>query len=303
MAERLYHYLPVNDQAMKWGIYVTGAGRSVIHPGETSLPRGHPLLYHFEWRRGRTLPEFQLILISDGQGIFESKLTGEIKVKSGSVFLLFPGIWHRYRWDPNTGWTARWISFNGEISHRLMNLHILSPEKFIWTVRDPQQLIRSFDRILENIHAHPSQNSILLSLRTMSLLAEAIEQDQNRSLSQGDVSNLELDHIDDPLVTRAMEMIWTYSHRVLSVERLAQSLSVTRRTLDRRFRAALNRSILEEINNCRLSRAKRLLKETDLPVKTIAHIAGFSTAERMRITFIQQEQTAPRDYRRAAKRS
>jgi AraC-like DNA-binding protein len=302
VAERLYHYLPVNDQAMKWGIYVTGAGRSVIHPGETSLPRGHPPLYHFEWRRGRTLPEFQLILISDGQGIFDSELTGEINVKSGSVFMLFPGIWHRYRWDPATGWTARWISFNGEISHRLMNLHIISPERFIWTVRDPQPLIQSFDRILENIHSHPSQNSILLSLRTMSLLAEAIELDQNKSLSLGNTSNLELDHLDDLLVIRAMEMIWTYSHRVLSVEQLAGQLSVTRRTLDRRFRAALDRTVLEEINNCRLSRAKRLLKETDLPVKTVAHIAGFSNVERMRITFIQQEKIPPSDYRRRSKK-
>ncbi|MBN2580368.1 MAG: AraC family transcriptional regulator [Pirellulales bacterium] len=298
MSSRFYHYLPVNDEAMKWGIYVTGAGRTVIRPGEASLPRGHPWLYYFEWGRGRILPEFQLILITDGQGTFDSKLTGEVKIQSGSVLMLLPGVWHRYRRDPVTGWTTRWIGFNGEIGHRLLKHRVISPDKLLWTVRNERKLVKSFDRILKNIHANPSQNSILLSIYTMALLAEAIDLDPDKSLSPGGLSNRELDHVGDPLVTRAIETIWTYSHRIISVAQLAGQLSVTRRTLVRHFRAALGRTVLEEINNCRLSRAKRLLKETDLPVKTVAHISGFPTAERMRIAFLQHENISPSGYRR-----
>ena len=63
-----YHYLPVNDQAMRWGIYLTGAGRGTIAPGERYPPATHPKMYAFDWRRGGTLPEFQLILLTEGSG-------------------------------------------------------------------------------------------------------------------------------------------------------------------------------------------------------------------------------------------
>ena len=42
-------------------------------------------------------------------------------------------------------------------------------------------------------------------------------------------------------------------------------------------------------NLCRVSRAKRLLSETDLPIKTVAYLAGFTCQERMRVTFLSHE--------------
>ena len=68
--EFFHHYLPVNDEAMHWGLYVTGAGRAHILAQQVYPPPGHPSLYRFDWRRGRTLPEFQILLITDGRGVF-----------------------------------------------------------------------------------------------------------------------------------------------------------------------------------------------------------------------------------------
>ena len=74
--ESFYHYLPVDDLAMRWGSYLTGAGRYAFSPGKPYPPPGHPSLYDFEWKRGRTLPEFQILLITGGWGVFESRQTG-----------------------------------------------------------------------------------------------------------------------------------------------------------------------------------------------------------------------------------
>jgi transcriptional regulator GlxA family with amidase domain len=104
--------------------------------------------------------------------------------------------------------------------------------------------------------------------------------------------------IDDPIVQKALEIIWTPSPHALSVGDIARQLPVTRRTLDRRFVEATGHSVLEEINTCRLIRAKRLLDETDLPVKSVAHLAGFSSAERMRVLFVEREGMSPTVYRR-----
>ena len=91
--DTFFHYLPVNEETMSWGIYVTGAGRSVIRPGEKYPPSGHPTLYQFDWSRGRTLPEFQLVLITDGAGEFESEATGLVRFEGASYSV--PSRWAR----------------------------------------------------------------------------------------------------------------------------------------------------------------------------------------------------------------
>src|SRR3972149_1016891 len=48
------------------------------------------------------------------------------------------------------------------------------------------------------------------------------------------------------------------------------------------------------------SREKRLLVETALPVKTVARLAGFSSTERLRVTFVEREGTSPTVFRKQA---
>jgi transcriptional regulator GlxA family with amidase domain len=161
-------------------------------------------------------------------------------------------------------------------------------------------LAATFDRLLEHVHAEPMQNTIPLSMRVLSLLADVIQQTSTSAASPSEPNRHELAHVHDPLVMQAMERIWTHSHRQISVKTIARELPVTRRTLDRRFHAITGRTVLEEITRCRLSRARRLLAETDLPVKTVAYLAGFPTADRMRLAFLRVNLATPSQFRTAA---
>ncbi len=112
------------------------------------------------------------------------------------------------------------------------------------------------------------------------------------------------DDLHDEIVEKALEIIWDCPDRApLNVSEVAKQLPVTRRTLDRRFAANVGRSVLEEINLCRISRAKRLLAETDLLVKTISYLSGFPSRERMRLLFLREEGLAPSEYREFVKDS
>jgi AraC-like DNA-binding protein len=304
-----YHYLPVTDDAMDWGLYVTGAGRGRIPARQSYPPAGHPSLYQFDWRRGRTLPEFQIILITDGAGVFESEPTGRRNVPPDTLILLFPGVWHRYGPDPATGWRERWISLNGEIVHRLMDQQPVRPAEAVCRPPDVSQIRQRFDLLLDRIHDRPAANTIQLSLRAMGLIAEVIEQRGGPGPQARDTSPIcglqppasrctRQSTVEDPLIAQTLDLIWTHSHRPLSVIQLVAHLPVTRRTLERRFALERGHSILDEINLCRASRARRLLRETDLPIKTVAYLAGFTSQERMRITFRSQDECSPAEYRR-----
>ncbi len=294
-----FHYLPASEEAVPTTINVTGAGRFVSSPGDKYPPAGHPTLYHFEWRRGRTLPEFQILLFTDCAGEFESEATGLVRFEDSALMILFPGIWHRYRPMPERGWTERWLSFSGELVYRLFDFRLSGPRLALTTPRDVQRLADDFDDLLTTIHTSPGTDPMLLSLKALRIVVEAAACRMEDALtieSVKDASNYA--KVDDLVVRDALEIIWSHSHCPMSVNDIARQLPVTRRTLDRRFAEAVGHSVLEEINNCRLSRAKRLLKATDLPVKIVAHLAGFSSAERMRVAFVEHEHTPPLAYRR-----
>jgi len=296
--DAFFHYLPVNDETATSGVYVTGAGRVTIRPGESYPPAGHPTLYQFDWLRGRTLPEFQFVLVTDGAGEFESEATGHVEVEGAALFFVFPGVWHRYRPAPKIGWTERWLSCNGELLHRLFDIGMFKASFAVAKPRDPLRLAADYDELLDAMHRHQVHHQAVLTFRAMRIISAAIGQRIEDALTAGAFPNNQSALcVDDPIVQRALEIIWSQSPHPMSVGDIARQLPVTRRTLDRRFVEATGHSVLEEINTCRLIRAKRLLEETDLPVKTVAHLAGFSSTERMRVLFVERAGMSPTAYR------
>jgi hypothetical protein len=72
--------------------------------------------HYFNWREGRVLQSYQIILISAGTGTFESAAQPGVQpVEPGTVIVLFPGIWHLSNPFPNRAfvrcWAAAWQSF------------------------------------------------------------------------------------------------------------------------------------------------------------------------------------------------
>lgn len=103
--------------------------------------------------------------------------------------------------------------------------------------------------------------------------------------------------IDDPEVVTAVRFIREHAHLPLRVADVLQQVPVGRRTLERRCRVALGRSLGHEIRRAHLERARRLLAETDLPMKVLAKQAGFSDFRLMALVFRQELGLPPTAYR------
>ena len=82
-------------------------------------------------------------------------------------------------------------------------------------------------------------------------------------------------------VERALRLIEEGALDRDGVEALADRLGVGARHLSRLFRQHLEASPLQIAKTLRIQRAKRLLRETDLPLSEIAARAGFSSGRRM----------------------
>lgn len=90
-----------------------------------------------------------------------------------------------------------------------------------------------------------------------------------------------LEHLDKPL----------------PVERLAEGVGVSPRTLSRWFRAHLDESPAELVRRVRIDEARRLLEETDLSIKDISARTGLGDASTMWRVFTQRIGVTPTEYR------
>lgn len=297
----VHGYLPVDDAMMRLGFYLTGAGRDLIGPRQAYPQPNHPDLYAFRWERGRILPEYQLLYIHSGEGEFESKATGSCKILPGTLLWLIPDVWHRYRPNNRTGWEQLWISFNGQLTHLWQRGGIIGPKAAVQLVANPGELRDRYLKIIAMVIGHPKRLDLSASFEALQMLAWLFATSPPApAVRPGDTAATRQAVTDDALVQAALDIIWTYSHRNLSVDRLAAQLGVTRRLLDRRFAKENGHTVLEEVTICRLNRAQRMLSETHLPIKQIAYFTGFSSSTHMAVVFRRELHTTPEECRRAA---
>jgi LacI family transcriptional regulator len=106
--------------------------------------------------------------------------------------------------------------------------------------------------------------------------------------------------VEDREIARVCRFIREHAADGIDVNDVADFTSLSRRQLERRFRAELNRTLHEEITLAQLARVKQLLRETTMTLEQITPLAGYSHKERLSAVFKRETSQTPGEYRRAA---
>jgi LacI family transcriptional regulator len=104
--------------------------------------------------------------------------------------------------------------------------------------------------------------------------------------------------VEDPTISAALRYLLQHCTRRISVSDVASAARITRRSLERSFRAVVGRSVHEELTRLRMMRAKRMLVKGEASIKKVALECGFSTSERLSKLFRQRVGISPSEYRR-----
>jgi AraC-like DNA-binding protein len=291
--DECFNYLPIRDCDVKWGLYVTGAGSVNAGPHAAYPSRRHPAPYQFTWAKGRVLPEYQVVYILRGEGVFESGATGVKRIQAGSVILTFPGVWHRYHPSESTGWQEYWFGLNGEHLHGLIGQGIFAPKDAVLEIGDRTEIEGECRALVDRVRLEPHRGHTIAAA-ALQVLATVLEV----AVVPTPAPVLMPRAVEDAVVAKAIQYIWNHSERPINVVDVVAQFPVARRSLERRFRDALNTTILDEIVNCRLQRAKQLLSETNLPVGQVATMSGFSRTQHMNEAFQRREGISAWAYRR-----
>ena len=103
--------------------------------------------------------------------------------------------------------------------------------------------------------------------------------------------------LDDEVVVAAVRQIRELACDGITVADVARSLRVTRRVLESRFVRGLGHTPHEEIVRVRFRRVEQLLRETDLPLATVAARCGFRHTEYMTVAFTRRHGLPPSRWR------
>mgnify|MGYP006283544595 CR=1 FL=1 len=267
-SENFRRYLPTDQQARKWGWRLIDAGRQKVAPGAPYPSTGHPMGYLFDREGRRTLEEFQLVFIASGSGVFDSQSVPPRAVHAGSVLVLFPDEWHRYRPDPQTGWTEYWIGFSGREATRIMG-DFFSPRDPVLAVAQPDVLVGHFEHILEWLRRplFLGKEPILASQVPLALAL----------LRSGPPPSSADPPSEEQFVILAKAMMLEQLDRRADLEKLARDLGISYSKFRFAFKKQTGFPPREYENRIKLNRARDLLTREGRSVSETAGLLGYSS--------------------------
>lgn len=288
MLHNYFKYLNVSPVEEKWGMYITTAGYSKVDP-ETNYPcQEHPASHHLTWNRGRTLNDYYIIFISKGKGKYESALTLPSDVAAGTCFFLYPGVWHRYRPDRQSGWEEFWVGFNGFYAQQLMANGFFEREDPIVHLSLNKDLLAQFRSLIETVQASLAGYPQQIAGITMQILGLI----NTVAHHQG--------YNDDPvgkLIAKAKFMIQESFENSIDMEALARELPMGYSAFRKAFKRLTGESPHQYHLSLRLNRAKDLLTSTILNVNEIAAQTGFDSVFYFSKLFKKKNGVSPKHFR------
>ncbi|MEM9644769.1 MAG: substrate-binding domain-containing protein, partial [Planctomycetota bacterium] len=103
--------------------------------------------------------------------------------------------------------------------------------------------------------------------------------------------------IEDESVAKALQYIRRHANNNIRVTDILRYVSLSRRSLEHRFKKCVGRSPHEEIQRVRIRRIKSLLSETTLSIQQIATQGGYEYGEYMSAAFRRETGMTPSEYR------
>ncbi len=281
-------YLTSSEEDINWGLYLNVAGRAKIKPDITYPPRKHPSGYLFSWETGRILQEYQLIYITEGAGVFENK-QGKLQLKPGSLLLLYPNEWHRYRPIKRTGWVENYIGFNGQIADELLKNPVFTRALPVIQCGIKEEIIDTYLKIKDLVEKESPGFQQIASGMVVKLLGYIVSFEKRKGFSGKQIAKV---------IEEVRFLMRQNTEREFDMEELARQHNVGYSYFRKMFKKYTGVSPGQYHLQLRMIRAKEMLVSTDKSIKEISLELGFQTIHYFSLLFKKKVGMNPSEFRK-----
>lgn len=287
-----FKYLIVNDKDHQFGLWVNTVGFQAIQPNSPYPLKDHPSGYFFNTLKGRVLPEYQIVYITKGRGLFASDSTPERQVCKGRLMILFPGQWHTYHPLQQTGWDEYYIGFEGGIIDNLIKNSFITKENQVLEVGLNEELVSLFSRALEIAEADKISAQQYLSGIVLHMVGIILSASKNKIFEMGDV---------DQKIEQAKIIMNENVLKNVDPEELAMKLNISYSWFRKVFKDYTGYAPAKYFQELKLRKAKQLLVGTSQSVKEISFMLDYKSTEHFFSLFKKRTGFTPLEYRAYAR--
>jgi AraC-like DNA-binding protein len=288
MKKEQLSYLAIQARDEDWGIVVTTVGYQFISPGSAYPLSRHPGRYNFSPLDRRTLNEYQLIYITKGSGCFISQSAGQQKVCEGMAMLLFPGEWHSYYPDFDTGWDEYWVGFRGPYIDRWIENHFFTRYCPLLRVGHSASILRLYEGILDMARKEKTGCQQMISGMVLHMLGAVYCKWKNSLFRDSCIENK---------ILEARQIIADSLEGTFSQEDVAAKLGMGYSWFRRMFKEYTGVPPAQYRLQQKLLRAKELLTGTSMNISEVAYKLHFENVSQFSTFFRKKTGLTPSRFR------
>lgn len=290
MSEDLCKYLICSEYDMSWGMTVNTVGKQTIDRDYDFYPPRsvHPDDFWFNPVQGRILNSYQLVYVTEGEGVFYTSHESSVSLQRGDMFMLRPHMWHSYFPDKKTGWKTYWIGFEGvDIDNRIRN-GFFNLEQVVYKVGLRDDVVNLFEKALDVARKEKASYQQYLAGIANLLLGIMMYGDKNSSFSEKEAYSR---------INRAKLIIRDRLTSEIDLEDIAQEVNMSYSWFRKLFKEYTGMSPASYIQKMKIERAKTMLMASELSVKEIAYLLNFESVSYFSATFKTKTGMTPLEYR------
>jgi AraC-like DNA-binding protein len=285
-------YISTTPERARWGVEVLGSGFAMITPRQEYPSPGHPSDHHFDFKKGRTLQALQILFIAEGSGWLQTESRQRQRISAESVVFLLPGVWHRYRPDPNNGWKEHWVELDGWVVRRLIEEGVINSRQCVFQSVESSGVAELFKKLHALLTGRRQYTVPELANTAHELLGLCTEL-PNAAKTPSRITGL---------VRRAEEHLVEHQSENVNLEALAKKLGVGYSYFRRIFREQTGLSPWQYLLRSRLARARRIMTSGEETLASIAETAGFGSAFHLSSAFKKAHGVSPEIWRKQSQK-
>lgn len=282
-------YLVANERDALWGLTVSNVGYDELQPGDSYPTRGHAGGYYFDVTRGRTLNEYQMLYLVEGEGRLSTDHVNDQPIKSGDIFLLFPGEWHTYHPLPDSKWKSYWIGYRGKNMDDRVKYGFLSPEKPVYHVGYCHEILQLYDSAMKAAMEEAAYSQQRLAGIVNDLVGVMYSKERNIILGR--------DGNKVDIISNAQVIIREKLESRTTIQEIAEQLGMGYSNFRKLFKEYTGVSPALYQQELRLEKAKELLSTTNISIKEIAYQLNFDSPDYFSSKFKMKVGCKPSEYR------
>ncbi len=283
-------YLVANERDLRWGLTVSTVGMDSLQAGDPYPTEGHAEGYYFNPAKGRILNEYQILYLTNGGGTFRSTHVNETTIKSGDLFVLFPGEWHTYHPAPDMPWESHWIGFKGRNMDDRVRAGFLSPTKPIFHIGFSEEVISLYREAKAAADEEAPYAQQLLAGIANHLVGLVYSLERRLKLVNNN------NHLQTINMVRLL--IRDNLDNDVTIQDISRKVGLSYSSLRKLFKEFTGVSPSLYQQDLRLQRAKEMLSSTDLSVKEIAYSLHFESSDYFSTKFKQKTGMSPGQFRK-----